>query len=314
MTQLSAVSARQASRDLGALLDALTQVRDTPDLSDLLDCAARELCGTGVFDRVMVSHVAGSTWSPVTLYVLTADRRVVVDVDDTGAGVDAFVVPLATPLVEAEVVRRRLPALVRDTADEPRVHRRLIERTGTPEYVVAPVVAGSTVIGLLHADAGTGGRALTELDRDLLRLFADGVAVAYERADLIERGNRQRREVAAACAAALDGPSETWPIGLGPASTLSAVRESATPVGPDRDNAARRDGGRLSRLTAREREVLEILASGATNAQLADRLTVAESTVKSHVKHILHKLGAGNRAAAIACYLRETRDGERRPR
>jgi len=55
LTQLSAVSARQASRDLGALLDALTQVRDTPDLSDLLDCAARELCGTGVFDRVMVS-------------------------------------------------------------------------------------------------------------------------------------------------------------------------------------------------------------------------------------------------------------------
>jgi len=47
---------------------------------------------------------------------------------------------------------------------------------------------------------------------------------------------------------------------------------------------------------------------------LADRLTVAESTVKSHVKHILHKLGAGNRAAAIALYLREARHDERRPR
>jgi DNA-binding CsgD family transcriptional regulator len=67
-------------------------------------------------------------------------------------------------------------------------------------------------------------------------------------------------------------------------------------------------------LTVREREVLALLASGATNAQLADQLTVAESTVKSHVKHILHKLGAGNRAGAIACYLRETRDDERRPR
>nr|HRD14111.1 helix-turn-helix transcriptional regulator [Mycobacterium sp.] len=61
----------------------------------------------------------------------------------------------------------------------------------------------------------------------------------------------------------------------------------------------------------REREVLALLASGATNAQLADRLTVAESTVKSHVKHILHKLGTGNRAGAIACYLRESRIDER---
>jgi DNA-binding CsgD family transcriptional regulator len=75
-----------------------------------------------------------------------------------------------------------------------------------------------------------------------------------------------------------------------------------------------RESGKLARLTAREREVLALLASGATNAQLADRLTVAESTVKSHVKHILHKLGAGNRAAAIACYLRDSRVDERRLR
>jgi DNA-binding NarL/FixJ family response regulator len=75
-----------------------------------------------------------------------------------------------------------------------------------------------------------------------------------------------------------------------------------------------RDAGRVSRLTAREREVLALLARGATNTQLADRLTVAESTVKSHVKHILHKLGASNRAAAIACYVRETTPEERRPR
>lgn len=73
----------------------------------------------------------------------------------------------------------------------------------------------------------------------------------------------------------------------------------------------RRESSRLTILTSREREVLALLASGATNAQLADQLTVAESTVKSHVKHILHKLGASNRAAAISFYLRETRGRSR---
>jgi DNA-binding NarL/FixJ family response regulator len=70
----------------------------------------------------------------------------------------------------------------------------------------------------------------------------------------------------------------------------------------------------MARLTSREREVLALLASGATNAQLADQLTVAESTVKSHVKHILHKLGAANRAAAISYFMHETRNEERRSR
>jgi DNA-binding NarL/FixJ family response regulator len=54
----------------------------------------------------------------------------------------------------------------------------------------------------------------------------------------------------------------------------------------------------------REREVLECMAEGDTNARIARRLFVAEATVKAHVKHILRKLGAANRAAAVSRYLR----------
>jgi DNA-binding NarL/FixJ family response regulator len=50
--------------------------------------------------------------------------------------------------------------------------------------------------------------------------------------------------------------------------------------------------------------VLRNLASGKTNAQIATGLFVSEGTVKSHVKHILRKLGATNRTEAVARYHR----------
>jgi NarL family two-component system response regulator LiaR len=52
-------------------------------------------------------------------------------------------------------------------------------------------------------------------------------------------------------------------------------------------------------LTAREKEVLVFMAEGLTNAQIADRLTVSLSTVKFHVRGILSKLHASNRAEAV---------------
>jgi DNA-binding NarL/FixJ family response regulator len=72
-------------------------------------------------------------------------------------------------------------------------------------------------------------------------------------------------------------------------------------------DAARRtttgqDGGQA--LTAREIDVLRALAAGKTNAQIALSLFVAEGTVKSHVKHILRKLGAANRTDAVAKFHR----------
>ncbi|MDP9314122.1 MAG: response regulator transcription factor [Chloroflexota bacterium] len=53
-------------------------------------------------------------------------------------------------------------------------------------------------------------------------------------------------------------------------------------------------------LTDRELEVLRLLANGATDRQIADRLVIAESTAKKHVQHILRKLRARNRAEAVA--------------
>ncbi len=55
----------------------------------------------------------------------------------------------------------------------------------------------------------------------------------------------------------------------------------------------------LERLTEREREVLIELATGASNAELAEALFISEETVRTHVKRILSKLGLRDRAQAI---------------
>ena len=57
-------------------------------------------------------------------------------------------------------------------------------------------------------------------------------------------------------------------------------------------------------LTAREVEVLQLLAFGHTNKDIADQLFISPDTVKTHLEHIFEKLGAADRTAAVAEALR----------
>ena len=97
---------------------------------------------------------------------------------------------------------------------------------------------------------------------------------------------------------------------------LERVRRGGSALDPEvvsRLLAAGRSDSRLAHLTARELEVLELMAQGSTNAGIARRLVLTERTVESHIRSILAKLGisddadAHRRVLAVLAFLEERR-------
>lgn len=86
------------------------------------------------------------------------------------------------------------------------------------------------------------------------------------------------------------------------ASAIKAVHRGEICIPP---SLASKLASRLSRpeLTARQDEVLHLIAEGMSNQEIADRLQIVEGTVKAHVKVILSKLGARDRTQAISVAL-----------
>jgi len=77
-----------------------------------------------------------------------------------------------------------------------------------------------------------------------------------------------------------------------PEAVQALVHTAAQPPTPGHD------------LTERERAVLILMVEGLNNTQIADRLVVSPSTIKSHVSHILAKLGVASRTEAVALAVR----------
>jgi DNA-binding NarL/FixJ family response regulator len=164
---------------------------------------------------------------------------------------------------------------------------------GWSSYVVAPLAVHGQTVGLLHADAGAGGRELDALDAEVAGSFAEGLSSVFERAVLRETLRLHRHELQSAV---------QWMSGrLG--QLTAEASDSAPPPTPGTTAAL------SETLTARELEVMRLMARGHTNVSIANELVVREGTVKYHVKNILRKLGATSRADAVSKFVRASGPG-----
>ncbi|GAY15560.1 LuxR C-terminal-related transcriptional regulator [Mycobacterium sp. shizuoka-1] len=276
------------SQRLADCAAGLARLRSLPTSSALVDSACEELVLRCGFHRAVLSKVESRSWKPLILH----DRGDSTSTSWFSAWINQRV-PLTDTAPEAEMLSRRRPSLVYDTSDAP-VYRPLIVAAGqSRSYVVAPLLHGDEVIGFLHTDHHPLPRRVDESDRDVLWAFADGFSHIYERAMLLERLRTQRDSVRELFFGAVDRIDALCEAGM----------ESARAADPEAEDVE--TGSGTVQLTEREAEVLDLMVTGATNQAIADQLVITEGTVKSHVKHILRKYGAVNRAQAIAWTLQD---------
>lgn len=172
--------------------------------------------------------------------------------------------------------------------------------------------AASFAAGVLAASASDPGSARASFE-DAVRL--------YKRSGAPFEVARSRLELAAT----LDSLGRRDAAGRELAAALNALRRLGASGDVGRAETLLRrlhagqsllslPGDRLSELSPRELEVLELVAEGLSNAEIAARFVISEHTVKRHVANILRKLGVRSRTAAASLAVRSDLQGPSRDR
>lgn len=282
---------------LRGIRTALATLREMDVVAQMFEAAAQSAVRHCGFDRAILFAVSGSELVAQSAYfgsdAAWAARALAVGQQPPGRP------QLGDFIVETEMVRRRAAALVLDAQADPHTPRALVEETGTRSYVAAPIVCADRVVAFIHADHYFKATDVDEVDREALAAFSLGLGLVLdglvarrhmERLQTRLRGLAREVDTAAAGVTAIDLDL----VALSAHAGERAMGQHRTQQSP----------AVASVLSLREREVLELLVAGATNATIARRLFIAESTAKAHVRHILKKLNATNRAEAVAKYLR----------
>src|ERR1700693_469549 len=284
--------------DLSRRVRCVSEIRNA--LGDLRGLSPREMIHAAPvvlsrefgFARTMISTVRGSVWLPQHLHI-----------EDDGADphsrpfreyVAGAHIQLADAPLETELIRKRCGAFVPSPREDKRTFKEIVDVSGCYGYIAAPITVQGRANGMLHADRPEPDGMVTLDHLDQLEAFAECLAVAFESAVLEEKAAQQRAEVENLCANVDEllrrsARTTLWSL----PGAMSVHRHDAY---------YRRDQPVVPSLTAREREIMSYVATGATNGQIARCLVISEGTVKSHLKHIARKLNTSSRAAAVAVY------------
>jgi DNA-binding CsgD family transcriptional regulator len=290
-------------RVLEAVQGAAERLAEAGPVSEIVDRAPAEACRALGLDRCVLSRIDDGQLVAEAIHCAQAAG----DAARTLTALQEASVRLGYPLLEAEMLRRRR-AVVIDEPDGPEEAGRhaFSDVMAWGEHVATPIVLEGRVIGFLHGDRVASGTPLGESERDGLWRFALAFADIFERAVLRRRLRIQRQELRQVASWADARTSELSDGAIDLAVERDAPGGEEAPRGGRGGDAALRD-----LLTRRELDVLEHMVRGETNADIARALVVSEGTVKFHVKNILRKLHASNRAEATSRYLRlSLRQGE----
>ena len=295
-------SLRYRTAAFARVQEALARLREARSTEQIVRAMAEEVQHLG-YPRVIVSRVEDGVWIPA-ICVIEGDPAWAAEIVRAGQDDPQ---PLDHMILESEMVRRRMPMLVRDVQTNPLAHRPIADASYSRSYVTAPLMPDGRVIGFIHADCYSTQRDVDEFDRDLLWLFAEGAGYAFVRTLLLERLEHMRDSVRGATEAIGSTVDE---VVTAEVELAQLERRTAAVTGSAATRLIGADARLQSVLTRREVEVAKLMAAGHTNAEIARRLFVSEATVKTHVSHVLKKLGASNRAQAASIVMHLSRPAE----
>lgn len=278
--------------------DGLASLSNVDSPAKLVEQAASATCQIG-FDRSIISRIEDSSWLPEKVHV-ERDNKWGDEILEIGR---AQPQPLDGSVVETDMVRRRKAIVVDNVQQQDKVHKEIAEASLSRSYAAAPVMIRGDVVGFIHADCYYQQRDLNDTDLRILNMFAEGVGQALDRTLLLDRIEVIQSEANRVVEALSSARYSTDWQGTGSMPSITAATASR-PSQP-RGYAPALTGQGTDALTRREIDVLRLMATGDTNTRIANRLLISEGTVKSHVAHILHKLGAANRAEAVSQWFRQ---------
>ncbi|HWI21208.1 MAG TPA: LuxR C-terminal-related transcriptional regulator [Baekduia sp.] len=273
----------------------LDELRDLGPASEILERAPAAAAGAAGLERVVLSRVEDGSLIAEAVFVAGDPAAAAALLSE----LQARPVRIEYPLVEGEVLRRRKPQLIEAASKDLQGRAANVELLNWEQFLIAPVILDGRVIAFLHGDRAVD-RPLGQAEEEALWAFTKGFVAIFERAILRHRLRVQRREMRQIA---------SWAD-----AKTSALSDRAIDFTTDRDHdsashgepSAAPEAGLRDLLTRREIDVLKLMVKGETNAGIARALVVSEGTVKFHVKNILRKLHASNRAEATSRYLRLT--------